>query len=173
MKNTLLQKRRRKTEFEKLYELVSKTFRKTTERWQRKYMYSSPEEYQMKITHYVNEYKYAKENETDFNLAEAIQSEASTLTKHTGEGTRRWLFGLLKNEARPEYNHLNTYLYRLGYSVADYFNNPDNSKIDVNGSIVTMTLELPFKAKGITYDQFIVEYHISSPFGAVLNAKFI
>ena len=68
MKNTQLRKRRRKTEFDKLYEMVSKTFKRSTERWQRKYMYSSPEEYQMKITHYVNEYKYSTVNGTAFDL---------------------------------------------------------------------------------------------------------
>lgn len=156
-----LLKRRRKTEYDKIKELIEKAYRTGLERWQRKYVAPTKEAYDIIMEHYIREYKYAQEKGTDFNPVKAFQSEANAASKRSGEGTRRWLFEILKKQRHPDYNHLNTYLYRLGYSVANYFNDPSNSTIDVHGSIITMTLDLPIKMKGKTYSQFYMEYNKS------------
>ena len=106
----------------------------------------------------------AIERKQRINIQKAFSSTAQTLSRHSGEGTRRFLFKILKSEWRSVYNHYNTYIYGLGYSAAEYFYNPDNSSLNQYGSSITITVNLPSKARGISYDTLTLEYDFSNEF---------
>ena len=164
MKNT--QSRR------KIYREVKSALEKELERWEKKYIYTSNEEKEFRINQMVREVEYAKEQGREVNVRQAFRTEVNALSRHTLEGTRRQLFQILKSERHFDYNHLNTYLYRLGYSVAQYWNDPKNSDITTSGSIVSMTLELPKKTKGrVSYDSFVFEFDYSNQ--EVVTSEFV
>lgn len=150
---------------------VESAIAKELKRWERKYIYSNAEEREFRINQMVREVEDAQERGIDVNIRQAFRTEVNALSRHTKEGTRRELFQILKSERHFDYNHLNTYLYRLGHSVAQYWNNPDNSDIKVDGSIVTMVLELPKKNTGrIKYETFTFAVDYSK--GDVVTSEF-
>ena len=164
--------RHKKTEEEKLIDRVKKAYRQELSPWERKYISSSPEEFAFRIEQTA---KAVKEAETKFGQAidirKIFRTEVNALSRHTMEGTRRDLFKILKSDRHYDYNHLNTYLYRLGYSVSNYWADPNNSTITVEGSEVYMSLNLPPKTTGqVVYSSFKFGVDYSS--GEVIISEF-
>ena len=132
--------------------------------WQRKYLAENKEAEERIILQMTKQVELAKERKQRINIQKAFSSTAQTLSRHSGEGTRRFLFKILKSEWTSVYNHYNTYVYGLGYSSADYFYNPNNSSLTQQGSNITMTLNLPNKSRGISYDTLSIEYDFSQEY---------
>lgn len=132
--------------------------------WQRKYLADTKEGVDRIISQMTRQVELAKERKQRINIQKAFSSTAQTLSRHSGEGTRRFLFKILKSEWTSVYNHYNTYVYGLGYSSADYFYNPNNSNLTQQGSNITMTLNLPNKSRGISYDTLSIEYDFSQEY---------
>lgn len=167
-----MRSRKRKTPNERLEDKVKKAFRAELEPWERKYIADNPEEFARVIKQMANEIRYAKEVGKDFDVRKAFRSQVNYLSRHEKEGTRRDLFKILKRERHADYNHLNTYLYRLGYNVANYWGNPENSDLVTEGSAVYMTLHLPVKTTGsVIYTAFEFDYDYSD--GEVITSEFI
>ena len=106
----------------------------------------------------------AKERKQRINIQKAFSSTAQTLSRHSGEGTRRFLYKILKSEWTSVYNHYNTYVYSLGYSSADYFYDPNNSDLTQESSYIVMNLKLPNKPRGVSYDTLSIEYDFSKEY---------
>lgn len=164
--------RHKKTEQEKLIDRVKEAYRKELEPWEKKYIASTPEELAFRIEQTANQVSEAEQKYgSQLNIRQIWRTEVNALSRHTMEGTRRDLFKILKSERHYDYNHLNTYLYRLGYSVSNYWGDPNNSTIEVNGSQVYMYLELPQKTTGYArYNIFTFAVDYSS--GEVITSQF-
>lgn len=74
----------------------------------------------------------------------------------------KMVFKRFREEYPSLYAKYNSYMYRLGYSSANYFY--ENSEWDNNGSIVTATLELPIKTTGIVYNTLTITIDASGTF---------
>ena len=74
--------------------------------------------------------------------------------RRTKRGSLREYFSQFRNEKPDVYAKYNSYMYRQGFSSANYFY--EKAKIETNGSIITITLELPTKTKGISYDALVI-----------------
>lgn len=59
-------------------------------------------------------------------------------------------FAMFRQEYPSLYAKYNSYMYRLGYSSANYFY--ENAEWNARGSVVTATLELPTKLSGVVYE---------------------
>ena len=164
--------RHKKTEEEKLIDRVKKAYTQELEIWERKYIANSPEELAFRVEQTARQVKETEEKYgTPIDVRKVWRTEVNALSRHTMEGTRRDLFKILKSERHYDYNHLNTYLYRLGYSVSNYWGDPNNSDIEVDGSAVYMTLDLPNKTSGwAIYKTFTFAYDYSS--GEVITSQF-
>lgn len=132
--------------------------------WQRKYLADTKESVDRIISQMTRQVELAKERKQRINIQKAFSSTAQTLSRHSGEGTRRFLYKIFKSEWTSVYNHYNTYVYGLGYSSADYFYNPNNSSLTQQGSNITMNLSLPNKSRGTYYDALIIEYDFSQEY---------
>lgn len=85
------------------------------------------------------------------NPYQALLSTATTHRRHAGQGTRDLVYKRFKDEATDVYNKYNTYVYRLGYSSRNWFY--DNFELSQEtDSRAVVTIELPFKAKGLVYE---------------------
>ena len=80
--------------------------------------------------------------------------------KHGWEGTKRDIYTAFREQCPDVYAKYNTYVYRTGHSASTWFY--DNADLkSTHGSIVTITVELPFKAKGIVYNTLTIVFNYS------------
>lgn len=133
-------------------------------KWQRKYLASTKEEEKLRIMQMIKMFELAQEQGERISPYKAFYDSSEKQARHSGEGTRRFLYKILKSEWINVYTHYNTYLYNLGYSASNYFYDPQNSDIKQAGSVIEFTLNLPVKTKGIIYDELYMEYDFSGGF---------
>lgn len=88
-----------------------------------------------------------------FNAYDMLKSysEQQRTAKYPRLDFAKRVFKQFRQEYPSLYSKYNSYIYRLGYSSANYFY--DNAEWSASGSIVTATLELPFKEEGTIYSK--------------------
>lgn len=88
--------------------------------------------------------------------------------RRTKRGSLREYFSQFRNEKPDIYAKYNSYMYRQGFSSANYFY--ENAKIETNGSIITITLELPTRAKAVPYQMLtITKDYSQDEFDAIME----
>lgn len=161
MRNKKTRKKTRKSH--SIKERVKRAFYRIPA-WQRKYLADTKESIDRIISQMTRQVELAKERKQRINIQKAFSSTAQTLSRHSGEGTRRFLYKILKSEWTSVYNHYNTYVYNLGYSSADYFYDPNNSNLTQESSYIVINLKLPNKPRGVSYDTLSIEYDFSQEY---------
>lgn len=102
------------------------------------------------------------------NPYKAMQSYARQRERHAGGGTARDIFRRFREEDPSLYSKYNSYMYRLGFSSANYFY--ENVSIDQEGSTIVATLELPNKTQGVIYNELVITFDYSGQdFWAEMN----
>ena len=93
----------------------------------------------------------------------ALKSQAESRYNALYSPQKKEIWDLFKKEEASVYNHYNSYIYRLGYSASKYWF--ENVKFqNVEGSLVTTSLELPVKMKGTIYSTLEIIYDYSTHF---------
>lgn len=69
------------------------------------------------------------------------------------------IFSRFRDEQPSVYAKYNSYMYRLGYSSADYFYK--NAEYEGIGSVVTVTLDLPKNMNGIFYELLTIKLNMT------------
>ena len=93
----------------------------------------------------------------------ALMSQAESRYNTLYSPQKKEIWDLFKKEETSVYNHYNSYVYRLGYSASKYwFENVKFSNVE--GSLVTTSLELPNKGRGVSYSTLEIIYDYSTHF---------
>lgn len=102
------------------------------------------------------------------NPYKAMQSYARQRERSQGGGTLRDIYSRFRQEDPSLYSKYNSYIYRLGYSSANYFY--ENAQLDQEGSTIVATLELPKKTQGVVYNELVITFDYScQDFWAEMN----
>ena len=96
----------------------------------------------------------------------ALKQYAMDRKRRSGNNTKEYIYKRFRQEVPDVYSKYNSYVYRLGFSSAQYFK--DNAKLEQDGSIVTVTTPLPPKSRGVTYSQLVLSFDFS---GDYIDAK--
>lgn len=96
----------------------------------------------------------------------AIKQYAMDRKKKSGDNTKEYIYKWFREEKPDVYSKYNSYVYRLGFSSAQWFK--DNAKLEQDGSIVMITTPLPPKSRGVTYSQLVISFDFS---GDYIDAK--
>ena len=96
----------------------------------------------------------------------ALRQYAMDRKRRSGNNTKEYIYKRFRQEVSDVYSKYNSYVYRLGFSSAQYFK--DNAKLEQDGSIVTVTTPLPPKSRGVTYSQLVISFDFS---GDYIDAK--
>ena len=96
----------------------------------------------------------------------ALKQYATHRKKKSGDNTKEYIYKRFREEKPDVYSKYNSYVYRLGFSSAQYFK--DNAKLEQDGSIVMVTTPLPPKSRGVTYSQLVISFDFS---GDYIDAK--
>lgn len=103
----------------------------------------------------------AASEEDGVDVYQAIKSYALNRYNRVYSPQKKEIWELFKSIETAVYNHYNTYVYRLGYSASKYWF--ENVKFtNIEGSLVTTKLELPYKAQGTVYKMLEIIYDYSS-----------
>lgn len=92
----------------------------------------------------------------------ALKQYAMYRKKKSGDNTKEYIYKRFREEKPDVYSKYNSYVYRLGFSSAQYFK--DNAKLERDGSIVTVTTPLPPKSRGVTYSQLVISFDFSDDY---------
>ena len=101
--------------------------------------------------------------ESGLDVYQALKALAENRYSKVYSEQKKEVWDLFKKEETSVYNHYNSYIYRLGYSASKYwFENVKFSNVE--GSLVTTSLELPVKMKGTIYTTLEIIYDYSTHF---------
>lgn len=92
----------------------------------------------------------------------AIKQYAMDRKKKSGDNTKEYIYKRFREEKPDVYSKYNSYVYRLGFSSAQWFK--DNAKLEQDGSIVMITTPLPPKSRGVTYSQLVISFDFSGDY---------
>ena len=92
----------------------------------------------------------------------AIKQYAMDRKKKSGDNTKEYIYKRFREEKSDVYSKYNSYVYRLGFSSAQWFK--DNAKLEQDGSIVMVTTPLPPKSRGVTYSQLVIWFDFSDDY---------
>lgn len=106
---------------------------------------------------------------SDIDIYSAISSYAKGQKRRSGGGTSETIWREFKKQASNVYNQYNSYIYRQGHSASKYYF--DNVELSQEGSIVTATVDFPYKATGKSYEYLLIEYDFSG--GEVMTALMV
>lgn len=98
----------------------------------------------------------------------AIKQYAMDRKKKSGDSTKEYIYKRFREEKPDVYSKYNSYVYRLGFSSAQWFK--DNAKFEQYRSIVMVTTPLPPKSRGVTYSQLVILFDFS---GDYIDAEMI
>ena len=140
---------------------------KSYEALPREYRKASKDEKTLLIENLVNRIWYDVGGE--YNVYEALR-EVTKRTYHQGwGGTLDEIYKRFRTELPSQYAKYYSYVYRLGYSPAKWFF--DNGSPSRNGSVITVTVELPIKTQGQVYQylEVVADMSTSSPISIYAN----
>lgn len=92
----------------------------------------------------------------------ALKQYATDRKKKSGDNTKEYIYKRFREEKPDVYSKYNSYVYRLGFSSAQYFK--DTAKLEQDGSIVMVTTPLPPKSRGVTYSQLVISFDFSGDY---------
>ena len=92
----------------------------------------------------------------------ALKQYAMDRKRRGGNNTKEYIYKRFREEKPDVYSKYNSYVYRLGFSSAQYFK--DNTKLEQDGSIVIVTTPLPPKSRGVTYSQLVISFDFSDDY---------
>lgn len=92
----------------------------------------------------------------------ALKQYATYRKKKSGDNTKEYIYKRFREEKPDVYSKYNSYVYRLGFSSAQYFK--DNATLEQDGSIVMVTTPLPLKSSGVTYGKLVISFDFSGDY---------
>lgn len=92
----------------------------------------------------------------------ALKQYATHRKKKSGDNTKEYIYKRFREEKSDVYSKYNSYVYRMGFSSAQWFK--DNATLEQDGSIVTATTPLPPKSRGVTYSQLVISFDFSGDY---------
>lgn len=92
----------------------------------------------------------------------ALKQYAMDRKKRSGDNTKEYIYKRFKQEVSNVYSKYNSYVYRLGFSSAQYFK--EKAELSQEGSIVHVEVELPKKESGVVYNYLYINYDFSSDY---------
>ena len=92
----------------------------------------------------------------------ALKQYAADRKKKSGDNTKEYIYKRFRQEVSDVYSKYNSYVYRLGFSSAQYFK--DNAKLEQDGSIVNVKVKLPKKESGVVYDYLYINFDFSGDY---------
>ena len=96
----------------------------------------------------------------------ALKQYAMDRKKRSGDNTKEYIYKRFRQEVSGVYSKYNSYVYRLGFSSAQYFK--EKAELSQDGSIVNVKVKLPEKTSGAAYDYLYVNFDFS---GDYIDAK--
>ena len=166
MKNMRLSKKRKKRTLT-LEQRIKKALYRLPQ-WRRKYIFETKEQENLIIEKMLYSVKEAERQRTKVNIYKAFYQQSSYGVRPKREGTLRDIFKAFKEQDNMLYNKYNSYMYRAGYSAANYFYNVDNAQIDDQGYTTVVQLELP-PGKDTSYTTLVIEYNWQD--SEIINAE--
>ena len=92
----------------------------------------------------------------------ALKQYAMDRKKRSGDNTKEYIYKRFRQEVPKVYSKYNSYVYRLGFSSAQYFK--EKAELSQEGSIVHVEVELPKKESGVVYNYLYINYDFSSDY---------
>ena len=86
--------------------------------------------------------------------------------RRSGNNTKEYIYKRFRQEVPDVYSKYNSYVYRLGFSSAQYFK--EKAELSQEGSIVNVKVKLPEKESGAVYDYLYINFDFS---GDYIDAK--
>ena len=96
----------------------------------------------------------------------ALKQYAADRKKKSGDNTKEYIYKRFREELPAVYSKYNSYVYRLGFSAAQYFK--EKAELSQDGSIVNVKVKLPKKESGVVYDYLYINFDFS---GDYIDAK--
>lgn len=98
----------------------------------------------------------------------ALKRYAMDRKKRSGDNTKEYIYKRFRQEVPNVYSKYNSYVYRLGFSSAQYFK--EKAELSQEGSIVNVKVKLPEKTSGVVYDYLYIYFDFSGDYiDAVMN----
>lgn len=155
MKNMRLSKKRKKRTLTLEQKIKKALYR--LPKWRRKYVFETKEQEKLIIEKMLYSVLEAQKQGTKVNIYKAFYQQSSYGVRPKREGTLRDIFKALREQDSMLYNKYNSYMYRAGYSAANYFYNVDNAQINDQGYTTVVELELP-PGKDVGYTTMVIEF---------------
>lgn len=92
----------------------------------------------------------------------ALEQYATYRKKKSGDNTKEYIYKRFREEKSGVYSKYNSYVYRLGFSSAQWFK--DNATLEQDRSIIMVTTPLPLKSRGVTYSQLVIFFDFSGDY---------
>ena len=92
----------------------------------------------------------------------ALRQYAMDRKRRSGNNTKEYIYKRFRQEVSDVYSKYNSYVYRLGFSSAQYFK--EKAELSQEGSIVHVEVELPKKESGVVYNYLYINYDFSSDY---------
>lgn len=93
----------------------------------------------------------------------ALKQYAMDRKKRSGDNTKEYIYKRFRQEVPNVYSKYNSYVYRLGFSSAQYFKEK-NAELSQDGSIVKIKVKLPEKESGVVYDYLYIYFDFSGDY---------
>ena len=92
----------------------------------------------------------------------ALKQYAMDRKKRSGDNTKEYIYKRFRQEVPNVYSKYNSYVYRLGFSSAQYFK--EKAELSQDGSIVKVKVKLPEKEYGVVYDYLYINFDFSGDY---------
>ena len=92
----------------------------------------------------------------------ALRQYAMDRKRRSGNNTKEYIYKRFRQELPDVYSKYNSYVYRLGFSSAQYFK--EKAELSQEGSIITAITPLPNKSSGVTYSQLVISFDFSGEY---------
>lgn len=102
------------------------------------------------------------------NVYNSFIERINAVKKMKNVATAEFVFKLFKAQRRSLYNMYNTYVYRLGYSSAEWF--IDNFDYAVDQKYILAHISLPLKPSGKVYNDLYLKVNMSSSHRTIVEA---
>lgn len=128
-------------------------------KWRQKYLFTNENQKEYLIRTMLSYVMDAKERVNIYKALFQMTESGVTAGRSKREGTLRDIYRSFRNQEVRLYRFYNTYMYKKGYSAAQYFYNPDNSEITDRHYTTVIKLFLPKGGKNYKYDELVIEYN--------------
>lgn len=92
----------------------------------------------------------------------ALRQYAMDRKRRSGNNTKEYIYKRFRQEVPDVYSKYNSYVYRLGFSSAQYFK--EKAELSQEGSIVHVEVELPKKKSGVVYNYLYINFDFSGDY---------